>query len=276
MKALPRCMILAAVLLQPPAAMAQSFVTFMSSSTGDNLNDCSRANPCSNLAGTLAKTIAQGTIVVLDANSIIGSIDKSVSIVGEGTFMRSTGIQVDVAAGSRVNLIGVAAEGNDLSSGGIRIRVAGTVHLRNCSVKGFSVNAQSSGIVVEPTGAAEVFVTNCHIADNHNGILVMPTGTGSATVVLDNVQLQNNAVGLRTLGTLPSRVTVANSVVSGNRNTGLLVGGTNATLRLTNSVVTGNNRGLHSGGGAQIISYGNNLIGGNAIDGTPTSTLPLR
>ena len=45
------------------------------------------------------------------------------------------------------------------------------------------------------------------------------------------------------------------------------------TVRVRNSTIVGNGgRGLSAGPGAKIISLGGNVVAGNAIDGTFTST----
>jgi hypothetical protein len=49
-----------------------------------------------------------------------------------------------------------------------------------------------------------------------------------------------------------------------------------AIIRMTRSTVGNNGTGLVTSGGGQIISYGDNMIGGNTTDGAPTSTVPLK
>ena len=52
--------------------------------------------------------------------------------------------------------------------------------------------------------------------------------------------------------------------------------GSKTTIRVRNSTITANGRGLNAGPGAKIISFGGNVLAGNAIDGAFTSTVPQK
>jgi len=59
-------------------------------------------------------------------------------------------------------------------------------------------------------------------------------------------------------------------------NGGSAVSGANALVHLGNSAVRGNNVGLSAVGGGQILSYQNNQLDGNGVEGAPTGVLTLK
>ena len=48
-----------------------------------------------------------------------------------------------------------------------------------------------------------------------------------------------------------------------------------AMVRVGQSTITGNGTGWQATNGGQVLSYGNNNVGGNNTDGVATSTLTL-
>jgi hypothetical protein len=170
------------------------------SGTGDDLNPCSRTQPCKTFAGAIFKTAAAGEINALDAGGY-GSvvITKSITIDATGTL---GGIHAAIATGITINITGfktfkdlskssVRWRGlsiNGLSTGmnGINIIEAGGVSIEDCVIDGF----KSSGINV---GAGTVFVRNTTIRNNvEAGITVKP---GAKTGLAD-VALVFNGVGI--------------------------------------------------------------------------------
>ena len=61
-----------------------------------------------------------------------------------------------------------------------------------------------------------------------------------------------------------------------NGGSGISVSGANALVHLGNSAVRGNNVGLSAVGGGQILSYQNDQLGGNGVEGAPTGVLTLK
>jgi hypothetical protein len=72
------------------------------------------------------------------------------------------------------------------------------------------------------------------------------------------------------------RVNLESSVVSNNGINGVRAFGNGTTIRISSMVVTGNvSTGLSTGSAGIIVSFGNNSIAGNGVDGSPTTTIPL-
>jgi Right handed beta helix region len=236
-------------------AHAQSTRTWVSG-VGDDANPCSRTMACKTYAGAISKTAAGGEISTLDPGGF-GSftITKSISVAAAGVeggilVAGGTGIIINAGATDVVHLDGLFFEGTGNGLSGIRILAAGAVHIRNCAIRGFQ-GAPGLGIEIAATATTQVFISNCAITKNSGGVLVKPNG-GAAQVFLDRVQ------------------------VAGNTGSGIRAEGASAVVRLNNSVVFGNGMGLDPASGGAILSFGTNAIAGNATDGSPTGSLPLK
>ena len=298
---------LAAVLLPALPASAQATRTWVSG-VGDDVNPCSRTAPCKTFAGAISKTATAGEINVLDPGAFGAvTITKSITISAEDVqagvlaTLGSNGIVINAPATAVVVLRGLDIEGAGSGANGIRFLAGGALHVENSTINGFA----QKGIAFEPNGTSELFVKDTFIrnvqvsAATSGGILIKPTLSGSATVSIDRVRLENNQFGLRVEG--GSDVTVSNSVASGNVTNGFIAVGTavgSAVLNLDSTVSSNNGTngvradqvgsvvrisattisgnavsGLSENGGV-IVSFGNNAVDGNGVNGSPTSTVP--
>lgn len=250
--------VFAAALLHAAPGHAQSTRTWVMA-TGDDINPCSRTAPCKSFAGAIAKTAAGGEISVIDAGGYgTVTINKSVSIMAigaEASVLSLTGPSagITIAAGPNdvVLLDGVTFEGGGTGVTGISITSAGAVHIRNCVIRGFQ-GAPAYAINIAPTTNTQVFISNCAISKNRGGIQANPTGSGSAQVFLDRVQLDNNA------------------------GAALSSQGAAALVYLSASTITASGIGINAGGGGSVLSFGNNAVAGNQVDGAPTGTRSLQ
>ena len=286
-------------------AAAQATRTWVSG-VGDDVNPCSRTAPCKTFAGAISKTAAGGEINCLDpggfgAVTIIKSMTIDCLYTEGGALAGGNGIVVNAQPTDVVVLRGLDIFGVNPPSNGVRFIQGGALHIQNCRIKRFNA-VNSRGISFAPSGASELFVSDTVISENGNGttgagIEIEPTGTGSAKVVLNRVQVNNNVTGIRAealAGVGPINVSIDNSETSGNaihgisaRSAGsslhMLVTNTtssqntdhgirsansaNAIIRVGNSNVTGNGIGTGVINGGQILSYGDNHINGNTVDG---------
>ena len=248
--------VLAAALLHPAPAQAQTVTRTWVSGAGDDANPCSRTSRCKSFAGALNRTTAGGEISVLDPGGYGAvNISKSVSIVAKGVeggiiSGASTGVVITAGANNIVQLDGLVIEGAGIGTTGIRIVSAAAVHIRNCVIRGFQAEP-GFGINIVPTARTEVFISDCVLSKNRGGIQVKPPGAGRAQVFLDRVQLENNKVGLSAAGE-------------------------SGVVRLNQSTITNNEFGIEIGSGASVLSFGNNAIAGNQTDGAPSGTEPLK
>jgi hypothetical protein len=188
--------------------------------------------------------------------------------------------------------------------------------VENCDIGNFTDATNGGGITFTPSNAASLIVRDSTIHTNGNafdpsnpedstiqgaGILIAPSGGVSAHALLENVRLvggSNN--GLQVFG--PATVVVSNStigenanhgiwaigtsgavgmslenvVISGNPQAGVFAEGAGAAIRLSNSTITGSTQGIRASSGGSIVSFGNNRILGNTVDGNPTSTSAQR
>ena len=194
------------------------------------------------------------------------------------------------------------------SRGGASLNIEDSV-IRNFAA---GMGGNGNGIIVD-TNASALFVSNTVIADNDNSALSIVSGSVSVTVVLSNVSVVRNGlnvsspISLYTNGTGSITVTIVDSAIANNSQPAVLaesmaagVGALNVlvknctisnnitgiqtfkggagvpTIRVSGSTITGNGNGLVSGGGAQLLSYGDNNLDGNGTDGAFTGTIPRK
>lgn len=208
-----------------------------------------------------------------------------------------------------VRLTNLTIHGVSTGTNGVKFLAGGTLFLDNVRIS--AINAASPngyGVAFTPSGSSQLIVTNSIFDNNLTGgaILVSPGASGQALVTIENTRMVGNTVGLRANGR--TMVAMRNSVVSGNLNSGVLAigsstefssmtvencmiannGATNpsaagvyangdlAVIRLSKNVITGNAYGIRSVFGSSVVSFGNNMIEDNSIDGNPTATSALR
>jgi hypothetical protein len=297
--------------LQALPANAQATRTWVSG-VGDDANPCSRTAPCKTFAGAISKTAPAGEINCLDPGGFGAvTITKSIIISCEagtaGVLVSGTnGIVVQAAPADIVYLRGLDIEGLTTGLSGILFVSGGALHLEKSLIRGFNSGA-ATGISFNPTGTAELYVSDTVVADNGTGltgagIWVMPSGGGSANVVLDRVRAEHNTFGMvadstastaagvvtsitdsvsagnsslgiksfTTAGHPPVRMMVNRTTVVNNGVVGVNAEGPNAYLFIGSSVVAGNGQGALVANGGTLGSYQNNQINENiTADGTP-------
>jgi hypothetical protein len=291
------------------SAHAQATRTWVSG-VGDDANPCSRTAPCKTFAGAISKTAAGGEIDVLDPGGFGAlTITKAITIDGTpvvaGVLVAGTaGIVVNAGTTDVVTLRGLdfnGSGGGTPGTRGIQIIQAGKVLIEDCQVFEFSPR----GISVEPSSSpVQVFISNTRIQGSlSNGIVVQPASPSiRAAVTLNNVEIVENAnFGLSITG--GSSVVVRNSVISDNGWSttftniradalggtttldldNVIVGGSNvgifslngAVVRVNNSSIVNNVTGLSQSGGT-ILSFGNNRLVGNSVNGSFNGTIGLQ
>jgi hypothetical protein len=184
-----------------------------------------------------------------------------------------------------------------------------SLHVENCAITRYNAG-NGAGIQFNPIGASELFVTDSTIDENGagifgGGVLIAPNGSGSALVALNRVTLNRNSNGVvaeggNTTGVIVVEVrdsSVARSTSHGiftntdashagividrttstlNGGNGIRAFGAGALVHIGNSTVRGNGAGLIAASGGQILSYQNNQLDGNGVDGAPTGVLTLK
>jgi hypothetical protein len=209
------------------------------------------------------------------------------------------GITINAGTGATIILRHLSMSGP--LGGAIGINVTslpnGKLIVEDCAIANFS----GAGINFAPSsGRATLEVSNTRVTSSAQGINVQPASGVIASVTLDHVALNgNSANGLVLGGAGVVAGAMRNSVASSNTTDGVLANAgqvyftvessslianlangvrTNSAgsnLNLTASTVSGNGTGVLASAGS-LISFGNNTLNGNAVDGTFTSTTALK
>jgi serine protease len=276
---------------------------------GNDGNTCSRDTPCRTFSGALAKVPPGGIIRVLSSGDFGQvTINKPVTLEAQGVvggIQVGSGTAITISAGpnDKVVLRGLTLDGLGTASNGISFTAGGSLYVENCTVNNFG----QYGLDFAPAnGNGKLFVTDTLLRNNGAGAvgggahLVATTGTGFIAS-FDGLRSESNVFGLKaeTLGvvtvrnslaanngysgfsaTTPSgsgsvRMLVENSVSTHNGTYGFL-GANLATVTISNIVSTNNQFGLGTQAAGTILSFGNNKIQGNAVDGAPSQTLADR
>jgi hypothetical protein len=182
-------------LLSTLPAHAQATRTWVSG-VGDDANPCSRTAPCKTFAGAISKTAPKGEINVLDPGGFGGvTITKSITIASEyveaGVLVSGTNAIIINGAGVVVTLRGLDIEGVGTGLNGINFLQGSSLHVQNCTIRGFN-GPNATGISFTPGTEAQLFVTDTLVMNNGqvaagNGIVVRPTGSGNVTAVFTRV-----------------------------------------------------------------------------------------
>jgi len=252
----------------PLLSNAQATRTWISG-VGDDANPGSRTAPCKTFAGAISKTAPGGVIDVLDPGGFGGlTITQPVTIDGDGAeggvLVEGTpGIVIDVGPTNSVTLRNLSFEGVGSGTSAIQIISAGAVHIENCQINGFL----DSGIDDEnnvTNGLLFIKNTTIHNCET-NGIALAPVVSDTTTVQNVNITGCGDGIDVSTNAT----ALLDNSTVSGNSGAGIQSLG---LVRLSASTVTDNGgEGLKFTKPGQIVSYRNNVVGGNNPDGKPSS-----
>lgn len=276
--------------LLPAAALGQATRTWISG-TGDDANPCSRTATCKTFAGAISKTAAGGEINVLDPGGFGAiTITKSISLIARGAIAGvlvsgTNGITVNAGPTDRVTLRGLDIDGLGTSPAGVRAIQVGTLRIEQSQIYGFT-----NGVDFEPGNAgARLLVQDSQIHGN-SGVGIVAGRSTRATVRRNDID--DNSCGIlgASFGLLASpnfalncgaavsgtsgsaSVSAYHNALAGNTVAAIAAVGGGAAFNLATSEISDNGTGLFENGGL-IRSFGNNLLAGNAVDGSPTSTL---
>jgi hypothetical protein len=158
------------------------------------------------------------------------------------------------------------------------------LYIRNTS----SVNSTNGAGIHTKTVAGDTIVAvieNCSLNNNQSAvmaedgtIITIRNSTASGRVGNTNVAVlpQASFGFFVNSDALPVEMNVisssATNCLTGIRSIGVAVG--SAIIRLSDSQVLNNSFGLTNSANGQIISFGDNVISGNGVNGAPTSTVP--
>ena len=149
------------------------------------------------------------------------TITKSITINGGGSFASvlvsgTNGIIVNVGASDVVTIRNVSINGLGTGLSGIKMLGSGSLFVENVDIHQFA----DKGIDFQPTGAAQLFVTNAAIRNTGGGILLKPAVGISVTAQVRDSVLEQNVYGIRAEDR--ASISIERCTVAGNLNNGLL------------------------------------------------------
>ena len=279
----------------PSSAFGQATRTWVSG-VGDDVNPCSLTAPCKTWAGAISKTAAGGEISALTSGGF-GSltITKGITIDGGAVhastlFSFTSGILININPASQtkrdvvIRNVSLNGAGSVIGTRGVGIVQHGArnVHLENVQIKNFSdcgicVSPGNSGGITTTGAGTRVTVTDSSIADSTgNGIEVEGTDT-TGTPAISTVTVRNSSIyghsgnGVRVKPIRTARVALFDSLIADNGLAGVNVETSRGEARIGGNRITGNGQGLQTLGAAELLSFGDNYIRWNTIDGVPTA-----
>lgn len=273
-------------LLAPSSAQAQTMRSWVSSA-GDDINNCSRTQPCKTFASAIAKTLDNGEINCLDGGGF-GSVTISKNftidcsqnlggILANGT----VGITIN-APNSTVSLRNLTIDGTGTGTIGINITGGARVNIENVVITGFT----QQGIYDARAGfGAMLTIKDSTIRYNFGAAAVRAIARGTNNgVVLENTHMVSNTYGIQAGS--GNDFLVRGSVMAANLTAGVQADSGSRVL-LDGAMITHNATGISPQGAVQIAnsnilynttgisgtstSYGNNRIFGNTSAGTAPS-----
>lgn len=273
---------------------AQATRTWVSG-VGDDVNPCSRTAPCKTFAGAISKTAAGGEIDTLDPGGFGAvTITKSMTIDGfAGGGILSAGVSGVVVNGAGINVVlrNLSINGAGTGIHGINAVAFGSLVLENVMISGVT----GSGVHVNATATGAVEIRNTRVQKPCAIGYRSATTVGAVNAILNNVSIDGCTTGIDALA--GSKVVVRDSSITHatmgvgasagasvtlDRSTvayatsGVVGHGGATAIRVGGSTVAENGTGLSALAGAQLFSFGNNILRANTVDGAFTSTLGLQ
>jgi hypothetical protein len=279
---------------------------FWVASYGSDAAVCSQAAPCLTFQGAFNKGgVAEINCLTggsYGAFTITASITVDCGTGNIGTIFTTAGngITINTGPGAIVVLRHLSLNGDGSALSGIFAAAfpSGTLIVEDCMIQGFHA---ANGIYFAPTsGRGLLQVSNSQIFDNLNGIFVYPASGQVASVTLNRVELVANLqVGLLLAGagivagtmrhsvagengtsgvyTNASQVyfTVEESSIVANLGVGINTVSAGSVVSVGASTIGGNGTGVKANSGS-LISFGNNQMSANGINGSFTATTPLQ
>ena len=257
--------------LQIAPSFAQQPVAWISS-TGNNADPCTAAQPCGTFAVAASLLNAGGQISCLNSPGVIAGdqvlvISLTIDCAGLYEPFTSTGGFILDGSNQVVKIRNLTISGTDGGGfAGISLSGSGTLILENCVLENF---AGGTALQIEPNGPLNLVIKNSRISNNTAaGVLLKPASGGSVTATFDGVTITNNAGGLRTDTTNGAvRVDISNSTISNNANNGVIaIGGAGGQNMVTvkNDIIASNGQaGIEASGGNEAVLVNNAVLDSN-------------
>lgn len=291
-------------------ALPRTFV----SAGGSDANPCTASLPCASFQTAHNSTNSGGDLSCLDAGDFGPvNINRSITIDCAGALGALTGTITVNGANIVVRLRNLTLNGLGTGTIGVSFVSGASLFIEKCAILGYNGGAVGNGIGVKfapSAGATEFYVTDSWIGGNGRaadggGIVVQPSGSAEVRATIESSQVLDNTYGIFANGTGTSaqiimqirETAVAGSVFNGisaftnaattsvtadrtssllNGQAGILAQGGGSFVILANSTVISNATGLSVAAGGHIFSYQNNHLSGNVSDGAPSAVLTVK
>jgi hypothetical protein len=305
------CTSLCAMVLLISASPAGAQSRLWVSANGLDANSCSQQSPCATFQGAINKgsvsqvnCLTSGSYGPFTITASI-TIDCGAGNIGNVVVSLGNAITINTASAATIVLRHLSLSGPVTATSGINTQqfASGTLIVEDCMIHGFRNNGtgNGTGISFGPTGGRGLLqVSNSLMFDNDVGILVSPASGQVASVTLDRVELvANSNTGLFLTGpgvvagtmrdsvagengadgvfTDASQVffTVEESSIVANLAFGIKTASAGSVVSVGASTIGGNGTGVNAQAGS-LISFGNNQMSANGVNGSFSSTTPLR
>lgn len=262
------------------SAVALNARTWVSGAGVDQASCGPIGSPCRTLQFAHDQTNAGGEINFKDSagyGAVV--ITKSINVIADGVLAGAlaapggNAITINAGASDTVILRGLTIEGAGVGANGVVFNSGGSLDIANCVVQNFSGDGAVSGygILSQPkSGSPSIIVSNTVTSHNKSVGLahLPPSGTASTTITLDHVTASGNGDGFIIDGANTSGSTTAaliNVLAARNSGNGILLNGSRTTGTIGSSSVLNNDLfGIAVLDGANLATFGNNQIAGNA------------
>ena len=297
----------AALLCAASVSPSHAQTTVYISGGGSDSNACTLSSPCRTTSHAYGVAGNGGTISCLDAGPYTELFDTTASFTLDCrgvVYVAASNYAFTFENGTVVTIRNVIFDGSAGGVGAVRIN-GGKVVFENCTFQNFTAGTGLGVWFVPNAAGAHLTVTDSLFANNSGGgvgggIIIQPFAGVTAGAVIERTQFMGNNIGIGANGATGTALvevkysTIANSVLDGiaasaepglvasivvehsvsmrNGRNGINALGSGAYVSLSDSTVAWNATGLSTGSGGLILSYQNNLIGGNPNPGvTPVS-----
>jgi hypothetical protein len=292
-----------ALLFSASPVMAQLWV----GPNGSDANACTQTSPCAtfqhavNNGAFQINCLASGDYgaVIITASLTIdcgaGNVGNIITSATSGITINTTGQATIILRHLAVNGLGAGATKDGIHAAAF---FSGTLIVEDCIIFAYP---QGNGINFGPNnGRGLLQVSNSQFFANSSGITVVPAASQIASVTLDQVQLTGNSnyglqlggagvvagamnnsiAGSNTLDGVFANAgqvffTVNQSIIVANLANGVHTGTAGSNLNVSASTMAGNGTGVLASAGA-LVSFGNNALNSNGVDGHFTSTIALK
>ena len=232
------------------------------------------------------------------------SIYNAAGVAGVPGSPGTNGIVVSAGANDVVDLRGLIFDGYNASAvSGLVLNSGARLHVQNCVFQGFATSGMAFSPGAGSATTTKIVVQDSTILNNGAGISIKPSGGIAVNASLDRVRVGNNAGdGVMVDGTAGSgaiNVAINDSAVSFNGGNGInavsgpgnvavgvmrVVVASNALagiqsnqstggisiVTVGSSALNGNNTAAQSVSGGALLSYSNNQVRNNGINGSFT------